>query len=78
MRLLRERAWPWMTVALIAACVTMSAISEGHGKLHVPMMDVSALIVAEEVFETWAYIGIWLAQWQLIRHAARWARSLYY
>ena len=78
MRLLRERAWPWLTVALIAACVTMSAISEGHGKLHVPMMDVSALIVAEEVFETWAYVGIWLAQWQLIRHSARWARSLYY
>ncbi|QIL72527.1 hypothetical protein G7048_20500 [Diaphorobacter sp. HDW4B] len=78
LRLLRDHVWPWGTMALIAACMILSAVSEGHGKLHVPMLDVSALIVAEEVFETWAYIGIWLVQRQLIRHTARWARSLYY
>ena len=77
LRLLHERAWPWTTMALIVACMIMSAVSEGHGKLQIPMMDISALMVAEELFETWAYIGLWLAQVHMIRHTRSWARSLY-
>lgn len=67
-----------MTVALIAALRHHVRDLEGHGKLHVPMMDVSALIVAEEVFPRLGLHRHLARSMAIIRHAARWARSLYY
>ena len=75
-RLQRDKAWPWGTIALLLLCLACSAISEGHGHLRFPVLESPALMVAEEAFETWAYVGLWLAQWHLIRHTAQWGRSL--
>ncbi len=76
-RLWHDQAWPWFRLGLVVAGLILSAVSEGHGKLQFSFFDTSTLIVAEETFEVWAYLALWLAQWQIIRRMASWANRLY-
>ncbi|WP_228529807.1 hypothetical protein [Diaphorobacter caeni] len=73
----REHAWPWFRLAVLVVCIVLSTVAEGHGLVHLPFIQHSALIVAEELFESWGYLALWLAQWQVIRHMDGWARRLY-
>ncbi|MPN32983.1 hypothetical protein SDC9_180466 [bioreactor metagenome] len=77
--LLREGAWPWFRLGLLVLCVVLATVAEEHGKAHLPFLEKSALIVSEEMFEVWAYLALWLAQWQVICHTNGWsARSRLY
>ncbi|QNP47221.1 hypothetical protein [Diaphorobacter aerolatus] len=72
-RLHRERAWPWFRWLLLVVAMLMSAVAEEHTKQHLPFPYVPASTpIAEELFETWGYLALWLAQWQVMAHMRRW------
>ena len=74
-RLQQERAWPVASLLLPVLAAVISHHAEGHGGVRLHDWLGTQVLVLEELVEVWGYAALWLAQWALIGHTARWRHN---
>lgn len=72
---LQQRLMPWSYLLIFVLAMLLSAHAEGHVMLPVLQSLPITGMVAEEMTECWAYLSLWLAQWQLMSCTNVWWRG---